>query len=226
MALIKYGSTVAMIAGSIGGATYARNRYGAYIRNRTKPVDPSSNQQNAFRSRVAAAVAAWHALTAAQRDDFNNKARTTDMVNRIGESFHPSGINLFIRGFCLLDIAGITQVTSPPVTPLIADGDSYIRFEVGAGLGLIHHSTTADWPANAIMCCWYTYNLTNATYFYKGPWSKFSFVAAGEYTDNEVTLRLYNYIQADSSMFCLWRLVGTDGAASHPRLMRAVRAPD
>lgn len=225
MALIKLGSTVAMIAGSIGGATYARNRYGAYIRNRTKPVDPGSNRQTEYRTRVSAAVAAWRALTDTQRLAFNDRARSTGFVNRIGESFAPSGINLFVRTYNLLDIAGLAQVTAPPISPIIADGDAYIRFEVGAGLGLMHHSTISDWPSDATMCAWYTYNLTNSTYFYKGPWVKFSKMLGAEYTDDEVLLRAYQSIDEDSSMSCMWRLIGTDGAASHARISRAIRPP-
>lgn len=225
MALIKLGGLVAEARGSVGGTTYARNRYGAYARNRTKPVDPSTNQQGAFRTRVANAVAAWQALTATQRDNFNAKAMTTVLVNRLGESFHPSGINLFIRTYNLLDMAGLAQVTAPPVTPIIPEGSSYIRFEVGAGLGLIHHSTVSAWPSGATMLYWNTYNLTNSTYFYKGPWVKFQKALGAEYTEDEIMLRLYNVIEEDSSMFCQWRLVATDGAASHARTMRAVRPP-
>lgn len=223
--LVKLGALIAEARGSTGGVTFARNRYGAYTRNRTKPVDPGTNKQTEFRTRVSAAVVAWRALTAAQRQAFNAKALTTDFVNRIGESFHPSGMNLFVRGYNLLDMAGLAQVTSPPVSPIIADGAAYIRFEVGAGKGLIHHSTVSEWPSGATMLCWYVWNRTNSTFFYKGPYSHFSKVLGAEYTDNEVTLRLYGYIDEDSSMFAMWRLVGTDGAASHARRMRTFRPP-
>lgn len=219
--IVKLGPLIAEARGAIGGAVAARNRSGAYFRNRTKPVDPGSAKQNQFRTRLSAGVVAWRALTEAQRVAFNDKALITDFVNSIGESIHPTGMNLFIRGHNLLDIAGIAQVTVPPITPIIDDSGSYISFHVVDGFE--HHSTTAGWPTDAIMCCWYIYDLSPSLYYYKGPYVKFSKVAAGEYTADKVQLRNVEAMQQDMSMFCMWRLVATTGAASAPRRGRAFR---
>ncbi|MBA7692793.1 hypothetical protein ES703_101361 [subsurface metagenome] len=223
MALILYGSVVANIAGSIGGATFARNRYGAYIRNRTKPVDPGSNLQTEFRTRVSAAVTAWQALTATQRAAFNSKAKTTDLVNRIGQSFHPSGINLFIRTYNLLDMAGIAQVTTPPVSPITHDGSTTATYSGAYGWRL--ESITANWPADSKMLIWTAINKTNSTYFFKGPYD-FTFKAlATDYVTDVYSMHDPGDVDADSSMFAMWRLVAPDGAASHARRSRAYKAP-
>lgn len=225
MALIKLGSTIAMIAGSIGGATYARNRYGAYIRNRTKPIDPGSNNQTAYRTRVSDAVAAWKALTSDQRDAFNAAARTTDLVNRIGESFNPSGINLFVRTYNLLNIAGITQVTVPPVTPIMSGYGSKISY--WGTVGFTHISDTASWPADTKLLLWYAVDKTNSTYFFKGPYTTFRTAIAADYDGpgDQLLIVAEGGLAADTSMFAMWRLVGTDGAASHPHRSRAYKPP-
>ncbi|GAH28464.1 unnamed protein product, partial [marine sediment metagenome] len=38
MALVKYGAGIIQMSGSIAGDVHARNRFGNYIRPRTKPV--------------------------------------------------------------------------------------------------------------------------------------------------------------------------------------------
>ncbi|GAH76569.1 unnamed protein product [marine sediment metagenome] len=67
MALIKYGVGIADASGSAGGVVFARNKSGAYIRNRTKPVNPKSTRQEAARAVVSYLAQRWHEdLTAVQ----------------------------------------------------------------------------------------------------------------------------------------------------------------
>ncbi|MBA7650699.1 hypothetical protein ES703_58510 [subsurface metagenome] len=223
MAQIKLGSTIAMISGSVGGATYARNRYGHYIRNRTKPVDPGSNSQTAFRTRVSAAVAAWQALTSPQRDAFNAKAKTTVLTNRIGEAFAPSGINLYIRTYNLLDMAGIAQVTTPPVSPITQDYGASATYSGAYGWRL--ESDVGSWPANAVMLIWTAINQTNSTYFFKGPYPHNFHPVVGDFDGDVFSMHAPEAIDADSSQFAMWRLIADDGAASHARRMRGYKAP-
>ena len=223
MALIKYGSTVAMIAGSIGGSTYARNRYGAYIRNRTKPVDPGSNLQTEYRTRVSNAVAAWQALTAAQRDAFNAKASTTVLQNRIGESFHPSGINLFIRTYNLLDIAGLDQVTVPPVSPIAQDPSSTFVYVADPGFKYTAH--LAQIEDGSVCLVWWAYDKTNSTFFFKGPYSDFDAFTKADMAPEFQTLEINADLAVDSSMFGMARVIQADGAASHARRMRCYKPP-
>lgn len=223
MALILLGGNLADIRGSVGGVTYARNRYGLFQRNRTKPVDPASASQEAFRTRFAAAIPNWHALTAAQRDLWNAKALNTDFVNALGQSFHPSGFNLFARADLLLDMAGLSGVTSPPLTPTIDDAGSSLTYT--ADPGLEHNSTTANWPAAAVMLLWHQRSLSSGIYFYKGPYTRFSHKVAGDYTADKFLLTAAANLDADSAQFAAWRLVGTDGAASAMRRGRAFKPP-
>lgn len=221
--LVKLAAIVAEARGSVGGVTFARNRYGAYARNRTKPVDPASSTQQEYRARMSAAVVAWRNLTATQRDAFNAKALVTDFVNGLGEAIHPTGMALFIRGFNLLDIAGLAQVTTPPVTPIIDEAQSTLTYT--ADPGLQHNTTVADWPTGATMLLWHTRNLSNSTYYYKGPYIfQISLLAAG-YTADVKLLAEDASLDADSSQFAMWRLVGTDGAASALRRGRAFKPP-
>ena len=59
MALIKYGGGIVDMSGSIAGNTHARNRFGNYMRARTKPVNPNSDRQVAIRAIVSYLAEFW-----------------------------------------------------------------------------------------------------------------------------------------------------------------------
>lgn len=221
--LVKLGGTIAEARGSMGGATFARNRYGAYVRNRTKPVDPASAKQNTKRTQMAACITAWRALTAAQRDLWNAKALVTDFVNRIGESFHPSGMNLFVRGHALLLASGRAGVTVPPVLAVIDDKGTDVSYTVDPGFEM--NTIIADWPADTTMLVFEQDNLSNSTFFHKGPYAIQRVLGNGNFPAGSFTLQANADLDADSSMFACWRLVLNTGAASSMRYGRAFKPP-
>lgn len=113
MALIKYGGGIIQASGSIAGTTHARNRFGNYIRARTKPVNPNSttvsklaftlyDADSANQAKTRAAMAAlsykWsQVLTSAQRTAWNLYASSVAMKNRLGEVVYLTGYNHYIR---------------------------------------------------------------------------------------------------------------------------------
>jgi hypothetical protein len=88
------------VGGSAGKITYARNRYGAYTRRRTKGVNPNSVRQSNVRGLFRAAVVAWfNDLSPAEREQWNTYAGATPWLNRAGESTFLSGQAAFIRQY-------------------------------------------------------------------------------------------------------------------------------
>ena len=117
MALIKLGGMLAEIRGSVGGATFARNRGGAYVRNRSVPVNPQSVDQSRVRQLLADLTNRWTAtLTPAQREAWKVYADNVPLQNSLGESRNVSGINMYVRGNSLLqDTAGMRVDDAPEV---------------------------------------------------------------------------------------------------------------
>lgn len=116
MALAKFGGGVIQLAGSIGGNTYARNRYGNYVRARTKPTNPNSARQDNVRSAVAYLVDRWSStLTAAQRTAWGLYADNVAMKNRLGETMHLSGFNHYVRSNTVLKMTGVPPIDAGPV---------------------------------------------------------------------------------------------------------------
>lgn len=107
MASILTGSIVADIRGSVGSESYSRNQYGNYVKARVTPTNPNTAAQIASRAALAASVAAWQALTQAQRDKYNALAHLYTFKDRLGISRTLNGYLIFIRQRALAVRAGI-----------------------------------------------------------------------------------------------------------------------
>ncbi len=116
MALVKFGGGIIAMSGSIAGNTFARNRYGNYVRARTKPVNPESPTQQTVRAIIALLTARWsQTLTAAQRAAWGLYAANVVMKNKLGESVNLSGFNHFIRSNSVRQRVGAPVVDNGPV---------------------------------------------------------------------------------------------------------------
>jgi len=97
-ALIKFGGGITEMRGSIAGNVYSRNRYGAYARARTVPVNPNTDRQQAVKAAMAFLTNYWsETYTAAQRTAWELYASNVSMLNKLGEAIFLSGFNHFIR---------------------------------------------------------------------------------------------------------------------------------
>lgn len=124
MALVKYGGGITQMSGSIAGNTHARNRFGNYIRARTKPVNPKSSGQVECRTAMAYLTEYWaETLTIAQRTAWNLYASSVAMLNRLGESIHLSGFNHFIRSNHLLARCSGTILAAAPTNFTLPETD-------------------------------------------------------------------------------------------------------
>ena len=125
MALVKYGGGIIQMSGSLAGNTHARNRYGNYIRARTKPINPNTGKQQVVRGLLATLTAVWsQTLTDAQRIAWNLYASSVAMKNKLGETVHLSGFNHYLRSNVALMQAGGARVDAGPTTFELPGKDS------------------------------------------------------------------------------------------------------
>lgn len=116
MALVKFGGGITAMSGSMAGNTFAKNRYGFYVRARTKPVNPNTARQQAVRASLAELTARWaQILTANQRTAWNLYGSNVVMKNKLGESINLSGFNHYLRSNAWLARMGGTIVDDGPV---------------------------------------------------------------------------------------------------------------
>jgi hypothetical protein len=99
---------------SIGGTTYAANRYGLYNRTRTAPVQPRTPPQQHNRAAFTLVTQAWKGLTPAERDAYRVYAETQWKVDSLGQRYRPSGYGVWCEtALNLMNATGSLPVRPP-----------------------------------------------------------------------------------------------------------------
>ncbi|MBA7629061.1 hypothetical protein ES703_36559 [subsurface metagenome] len=85
-------------SGSTGGTVYSHNRYGAYIRARSIPVNPNTDRQIAVRNTLRSLSIGWeNVLTPEERAKWDEYAANVVWKNRFGDSVKLTGLAHYIR---------------------------------------------------------------------------------------------------------------------------------
>ncbi len=104
-------------SGSVGGQTFSRNRYGAYVRTRAIPVNPNTIAQQNARSRLSTYSANWQNLTTAQQLSWANWANQNPITNTLGQSQALTGQAAYVGTNTRLAQATDTAILVPPINP-------------------------------------------------------------------------------------------------------------
>ena len=223
MALVKYGGGIIQMSGSIAGNTHARNRYGNYVRAKTKPVNPNTARQVAVRSAIAILTARWaQTLTAAQRTAWNLYADSVNMKNRLGEVVHLSGFNHYIRSNAIRQTNALTVIDAGPTIFELPEKDSLFAITASEGTQIISavFDTAPDWlDENDGHLVVYQGQPQNAQRnFFAGPWR------FGEHEDGDsvtpptspLSVAAVYPIAELQKLFCYARILRADGRMSEP----------
>ncbi|MCK5617004.1 hypothetical protein KAR91_84865 [Candidatus Pacearchaeota archaeon] len=179
MALLKFGGGIIEMRGSIAGNTYSRNRYGAYARARTKPVNPNTGLQQAVRAAMAFLTDRWsNTLTAAQRTAWNLYGSNVVMTNKLGESINLSGFNHYIRSNLEYKTRFGATIDAGPVVFEIPAADPTFAVTASEGtqfLTVVHDALMAWADENGAAMLMYQGIPQNAQRnFFGGPWRYFA----------------------------------------------------
>lgn len=151
MGLVKYGAGIVQVSGSIAGDVHARNRFGNYIRPRTKPVNPRSARQENIRAILSYLAEYWHGdLSAAQRAAWEVYAAAVAMKNRLGETIYLTGYNHFIRTNTTFYMYSGFVVDAAPVILSLPEKDAtlVVSAEDVALQQFTFTYSNADWAAD------------------------------------------------------------------------------
>lgn len=175
MALIKYGGGIIQASGSLAGNTYARNRSGNYMRARTKPTNPATENQQAIRSAMTQMVGRWSGtLTVAQRTAWALYAASVSMLNRIGETILLTGFNHFIRSAALRSYVGASIVDDGPTEFTLPETDATLAVSISAAAQMLSviFDTGLAWvdEDDAHMAIFMGQPQSPTINFFKGPW--------------------------------------------------------
>lgn len=115
--MVLFKSTmIAQASGSLAGATFSRNKGGAYIRSRVRGTNPNSVSQTRARTALSSFASLWATLTSSQQNSWQAYAEMAPFFNALGDPITPSGISVYIASNTLLDLAGLAAVTDAPVS--------------------------------------------------------------------------------------------------------------
>lgn len=177
MALYKPGAGVVQISGSISGSVFARNRFGNYIRPRTKPVNPRSQRQMAIRTILMFLAEQWHEspMTDLIRTAWQTYADSVNWVNRLGEQVTLTGFNVFLAGNAARITAGGSLVTAAPAALGLPAGDPVFQISAVSAAAQTYTATfddTMDWntEAGAYMIFYQGKPVSASHTFFGGPW--------------------------------------------------------
>lgn len=111
-------------SGSIGGTVWSHNSSGAYIRNRSVPVNPNTDRQIAVRNAVRSLAIAWqNTLTQVQRDAWDTYAANVSWLNHLGQTINLTGLNHYIRSNTPRLQDGVARVDAAPTIFNIATAE-------------------------------------------------------------------------------------------------------
>jgi len=223
MAQVKYGGGIVQISGSIAGSVFARNRFGNYIRPRTKPVNPNSSGQVGVRSALSYLSTYWHAtLTAAQRVAWATYAASVAMKNRLGESIYLTGFNHFIRSNTELVNRSLTLVADGPTVLALPEKDPSFAVSGSAATQLISvaFDDTLDWldEDDAYMLVYQGVPQIATRNFFGGPWRYMDNIPGDAVTPptTPTTMTAPFTLVEGQKVWCYARIIRADGRVTEP----------
>lgn len=175
MANVKYGGGIVQMSGSIAGTVFARNRFGNYIRPRTKPVNPNSSYQSAIRLYMKYYTERWHdTLNATQRSQWATYAAAVPVKNRLGETVYLTGFNWYLAINIVRAQAQNSKCDDGPTTLTLCESDPGFAVSAAAGTQLLTITLTLGLPwrdiAASIMCIYEGSPQVATRNFFNGPW--------------------------------------------------------
>ncbi|MBA7691428.1 hypothetical protein ES703_99972 [subsurface metagenome] len=114
---IQFGDIITEMRGSIGGVTYSNNAAGDYRKLKRGPGRVRSIYQSPIREIFGYLTHYWtDDLSAPQRTAWDTYAAGTTFYDSLGETYHASGFNMFLRTNTLLVRIGETIIETAPAT--------------------------------------------------------------------------------------------------------------
>lgn len=113
--------------GSLGGTTFARNRSGVYTRARIAPTQPRTTSQQDNRANFAALASSWKSLAQSDIQAWNTTAAGKSLTDTLGNSYMPSGMQLYMSCNRNLGFIGLGPLSTPgPEPPALPSWDGTI----------------------------------------------------------------------------------------------------
>ena len=134
MARIKFSAMVSEIRGALNGSVFTKNRYGMAIRNKVTPVNRNTPAQSLIKALFTAYNQKWRTLTEDEQKAWNSAVQDYSRSNIFGDTFKPTGSNLYCELNTNLALIGATELTKPPL-PKNVPGITSFTLDVDSTVG-------------------------------------------------------------------------------------------
>lgn len=115
MALIKTSAMLSNISGKLNGSVFAHNRGGAYVRNRSIPVNPNTVRQQDVRNIFSQVSSAYKDnVTAAEIDGWKTWGQNSPVTNRLGDQVTLTPNSAFVKINSVRKTCGLAIITEAP----------------------------------------------------------------------------------------------------------------
>lgn len=220
---MKFKSQVyTQVSGSVGGATYARNRGGMYSRGRAMPSNPQTSFQTVVRNATAGLTAAWsQTLTQDQRDAWGVYAANVPILDRLGDQRLISGINWYVRNNVPRVQAGLDVVQdASTVFTLPAFTVNSVTVDVSSSNAAIAFVDSDSWAIEdgGAMLVYVSRPVSPGIGFFKGPYRYAGAILGDTMTPptSPGTVTLPFDVTVDNKVFFKIEVVTADGRLSSP----------
>lgn len=154
MAKIQFGSMLGSDArGKFGGGVFSKNRNGAYVRRKVTPSNPQTAAQLQARSRLTAQSQAWRGLSQADRNSFDAAAPQFAKTDVFGNSYAPTGKNLFTLLNINLALAGGSPLAAAPLPREVEQPVAGTLTVAEGGAKTIAYTGTTDASKVLVFAC-------------------------------------------------------------------------
>lgn len=209
MARVIFGGGIVGYGGSIGGTTFAKNKSGPYAKAKPWPTNRQTDKQVEVRNAMKTSMDAWNILLSVTEVVRWKQAAEGYKKSKYGQTFSPSGVNLYcaISILCILDGHA---VPTKPLDNLGAIPNHVLTFDAAANgeCQMNGHSTLA---ADRHIMIHYTKPVgKNISYRPVPYWIK----TFRDNADDDPILMENTYIEGDYAMFIEWRTFDINGALS------------
>lgn len=161
-------------SGSVGGATFAHNQGGMYVRGRGLPTQPNTAAQQVVKAAFAALATAWRSTaSAAQRAAWSVYATNSPITGKLGDPLVLSGQQMFNRCNTPRLQAGLPVVLDGPTTYGMADAGDTVFVEFVDDPGISFNVGASDaWAAedDAALLAFVSRPMSPTVNYFKGPY--------------------------------------------------------
>jgi hypothetical protein len=102
------------IRGSVNGVTYARNRYGLYVRSKASPVQPRTHAQAERRAQLSVLSQRWRTLPESERAEWRALADELTRSDALGLTYRLSGLQAYLQFNLWRALLGIAPQDNAP----------------------------------------------------------------------------------------------------------------